>query len=244
MQTNGVLLSHKKDLDQLFKNGLDVIHFAFQSHKEETYKRLANSKIRNSFKKTVKAINNSISLGRPTHLMHVINSLNYRELPRFVVFVKKNFKGICAINFPFCSPSGNAWKNKWIVPSLSDVEPYVYKAIDYCKKNNILLFVSEGYPLCHLKGYEEYSAIVHLLIKRKVLIDDFITAPSVFNAEDITKDKLWKAEQCKKCSLNHICGGVWPNYKKIYGTEELKPSHKSLKKVVKKITYFVKKSKI
>ncbi|MEA3307377.1 MAG: radical SAM protein, partial [Elusimicrobiota bacterium] len=89
--TNAVLLSDLKILEALKKHGVKKVSFSvsLHSHKEEVSEYLTASK--NTFKKTLKGIENILECGFTVSIYHIIASQNYKDLPSFARFVLKKF---------------------------------------------------------------------------------------------------------------------------------------------------------
>jgi len=230
LQTNGVLLHRRSMVERLVKSGLDVALVSLHSHEEEISEKLTNSK--NTFRKTLEGISNLTRLCKNVQISHVINSLNYRYLCEFAEFIHERFPKVSYIYFGFVRPNGNALKNKWIVPKISDIDLDIYKAFNYCKCNGIS-FGAEGLPLCYMQGFEEYSVEIWRLLSKPVFYIGTALRSDIHHYVQTTLKK--KDERCRCCSLNDICPGVWKEYADIYGTVELFPVFVSKDEIVKKM---------
>lgn len=241
MQSNGILLSNRDFVKKLSQAGLDVVHVAFPSHIKKTYSILTNSK--NGFTKAIEGINNLLKFGITVQLVNVMNSLNYKELPDYVKFVRDDFINIYGINFLPIQPVKNAWKNRWIVPKFSDMIHFFYKTMEFLKENEMNFYVSEGMPLCFMENYEQYSAVTQLALKNVIIWDNFIKESNIINFKKVvTSDSSihGKTDKCNPCTLKKICGGVWPQYLEIYGDDELQPSVRDLDRITSQIKKMIK----
>jgi MoaA/NifB/PqqE/SkfB family radical SAM enzyme len=231
LQTNGVLLHDWDTAERIIKSGVDSVGVSLHSHKEEISEKLTRSP--KTFRKTLRGIENLTKLCGDVQISHVINSLNYKDLCEFIDFITKNFRLVSHIYFGFVRPNGNALQNKWIVPKISDIDLYLYRAFDYCKTRNIRFGV-EGIPLCYMQGFEEHSAEVRRLLSEPV----FYVSGAEFRSDTHKYAQTAlkrKGEQCDFCFLNDICPGVWMEYADVYGTGELFPVFISKDEIIKKI---------
>jgi MoaA/NifB/PqqE/SkfB family radical SAM enzyme len=199
IQTNAIRFADGKYCNEIAKEGLTDAFVSLHSHVPSVSDRITQSE--GSFKKTVEGIKNLLLEGIKVDINIVINALNYEKLKETVEYINNNFHG-CRITFSFVAPVNNALKNKSIIPKISKVIPYLYKAMDYCVENKIIFSMSArcGIPACMLGGYEKY-----LQQERKD-----------------TRDKA-HAKNCADCKHYGNCSGIWKEYGNIYGVEEFKP---------------------
>lgn len=226
--TNALLLSDKKNLVKILKASPKLkpsFSISLHSHKKETSEYLVNTK--NTFKRTVKGIQNALESKADVSLYHIITEQNYRDMPDFVRFVSRHFPLIKRIVFSFIYPAGAVLKHKHVIPRLSSVESYFLKALNLCKEKKIPFSISSCgmVPLCFFKGYEQYfikqqymdqPSNVKLINKREK--KGYQLATKSFHR----KSKI-KIGVCKQCLLNKYCAGLWKEYAQIYGTDELRP---------------------
>lgn len=231
LQTNGVLLHNKTRAKKILGAGVDMVVVSLHSHKEEISERLTNSP--KTYKKTIEGIKNISKLCKNVQISHVINTLNYKDLYDFVIFTRKQFPGVSCIYFGFVRPNGNALKNSWVVPKISDIDLDVYRALDYCKANDIQFNV-EGLPLCYMQGFEEYSQESKRLLSEPVFyMGSEVSRPDIHHHIQNTLKR--KNERCGYCSLRDICPGVWKEYADLYGTNELFPVFISKDELITKL---------
>ncbi len=231
--TNAVLLADEKLVGKIlkmnsgqdFKVGLCV---SLHSHRKKISERLVC--VPNTFEKTLKGIENLIDYGcQNVYLYHLINKYNYKDLPEFVSFIHKGFPQIKFIAFSFIFPSGAVLKNKYLIPKLSNVKPYLSRALGLCKKYKInFIFSNCGLvPFCCIKGSAKYF-INHQKFDQggeRWTIDSrqnraYYLSTKKFREEG---DHLLKIQECSRCIFNDLCPGLWKVYAELYGTDELRP---------------------
>jgi len=213
VQTNAVMCYYESYVAGLKKAGLDGAFVALHSHQENVSDRLTRTP--GSFKFTLAGIGNLLNAGISVTINTVVNSMNYRSLPDFARFVGARFPRARGICISFVQPFGNAQKNNWIVPRISEASPYIVKAMGYCKDNGIWFNNPYcGIPLCHAQGFEEYCSEYQEAQERESLAHEGILR--------VVENKV-KSVRCKDCSLDRYCLGVWKWYADLYGLDELKP---------------------
>jgi len=200
LQTNAVLFKNKKFGQEIKKAGLNNSLVSFHSCKKSNYNKITQS---SKFEDAVSGIKNILKLGIETHINIVINSLNYKELPQIIDFIAKNFKGTEAIVFSYVAPVGKANVNKWIIPQISAVVPFLKKAIDKTLSHKLGFEIPSrcGFPICFLPEYCDH-------------FDDLTTIYAWDKKKLKNKIKLVK---CQYCRFNQYCSGFWEDYVKIYG---------------------------
>ena len=216
VQTNGVLLDDMNLVKELSEAGLDSVLVALHSYDETTSNYLTK---RRTFKSTVNGIKNIIDSGISLALSFVINTQNYTELTEYV----RKFS--CLSNditfyFALIRPYGRALKNKFLVPSLMDIEPYLYEMMEYCEKNGIK-FMIEGIPLCYMIGYEKYNAELQRSDSSPCLYFDHKGKRLKDMHRYINNNLKSKPLFCTKCSMHDKCPGVWREYAQMKGLDEL-----------------------
>jgi MoaA/NifB/PqqE/SkfB family radical SAM enzyme len=218
LQTNGIKLKNRSYVKKLENLGLNNILLAFHSHKPKIYDLLTNTK--ENFDKLLSCLENLNSSKIETHISHVINSENYKDILDFIEFTKKRYPNINHFYFSFIRPNGRCLENSWLIPKISDIEIFLYRVMNYCKKNDIY-FEIEGVPLCYMQGFEKYCSET-LRLKNKN-----IRYVGEDKHEDIHKfiheNLKEKSEVCNLCKRNDQCVGVWKEYADLKGVKELFP---------------------
>lgn len=214
VQTNAMMCYYESYVEGLKSAGLDGAFVALHSHLENVSDRITRTP--GSFKLTLAGIENLLNASIPVTINTVINSMNYRFLPDFVKFIRGRFPHARGISFSFVQPFGNAQKNSWIVPRISGASPHIRKAMEYCKGNGVWFNNPYcGIPLCHARGFEEYCSEYQEVRER----EKSVTHEGI---RRVIENKV-KSANCKYCSLDKYCLGVWRWYADLYGLDELNP---------------------
>ncbi len=215
--TNGVRLCYKDYCKKLLKAGVTLFNINFPHSDEKKCDAITRTK--GHYKLRKKGIKNLIELGAgdKVRFNFVINKTNFDNMVDYVKMVKTEFPEIFYIEFNYVKVLGYVKKRKALVPTLTQVQPFFNKALEFCKKNDVRIIV-DGIPLCLMQGYE------HLNIDTQFIID------SILNP--FIEEKI-KPKVCNSCSLSKICSGMRKDYYEIFGADELKPSSTNPKQIIK-----------
>ena len=222
LTTNGRMLSYKPFLKKLIDNGLNSIIFSIHGSNAESHD--FQTRIPGSFNQLIKGLENAqeeakrknIQVGSNT----TITRLNYKELPQIGEFlVSKELKNS---EFIFVDPTGEAKNNfKEVVPRITELSPYIKKLLDIGIKNKIQHCHVRYFPFCYVNGYENYISEKTSPFQREIhLGPEFKNYDVDKSRKDVSKTK---SPTCKDCKFNDFCEGVWKEYAKEYGLNELRP---------------------
>ncbi|MBD3203481.1 radical SAM protein [Candidatus Woesearchaeota archaeon] len=229
--TNARMFYYEKYTEKIINSGLTKAVIKVFSYDKNTHETLTN--IKNSYDQTLEGINNLSK--HPVHisLFITITKLNYKGLVNTILFYTCNFPGINQINISLTKANQ---ENKKLIPKLSNIRPYLEKALEFSKNKNIDIQV-EGIPLCFLNNYEDYSFEARHILHNEVEATEINPFFKIIEVNTL-KNKKSKSDICKQCNLNSICFGVWDFYNEIYDLNELKPNENNLKDVKTKIKYY------
>lgn len=208
LQTNGVMFASVGAVERVVGSGLTISCVSLHSHRAERSDEL--TKLPGAFERTLAGIRNFRASGVWTRVAHVINRMNYREMPEFAGFLRREFPdGKLDICFSLAQEISSQ-ASTWMLPSFTEIRPFVREALDFCRSHDIAfsgLIGQGGYPPCMLDGELGYY--------RDVL-------DQVHRDERAGTDFL-KAERCGRCSFDAECLGVRRSYVETYGEEEIRP---------------------
>ncbi len=209
--SNGMACSSFEYVKELKKVGLSLIHFSLYSYIEKIHDFLTATP--GSYKKLLKAIQNTLKLWITVQLNCVINKYNQNHLDKTVKFVWKNFPQIKHFVWNNLDPLMMrktsiakstlpdfkiAWENliKWL--SLLDFQNKTYRV--------------ERLPLCFMRWFEHASTETRKIVKEEERIVYFLD-----NREMVQQSwNYWehtKLDECNKCDLNNICSWIYEYYK-------------------------------
>lgn len=217
LQTNGRMLSYENFAKDILDSGVN--RFLFSIHGDNAKLHDSLVMVKGAFEQVVKGIKNiqKFSDGNEIDLRTstVIVKQNYRFLLRIVNFLLT--LNPRAVHMGPVIVDGHAYTNKErVVPKLSEVAPYIHKAIDevWSKGKEIYLY---SMPHCLMQGYERTIAELGTA-------DTLLDAPD-FEAsiQEHRHDQRLKGKDCKNCKYDLLCLGIWERYVKMYSLNELKP---------------------
>jgi len=207
LQTNGITLCYKDLVVKLIKSGVDLFNINFSSHRS-----LINDKITQTkgfFDKKIKGIANLQEQKANFRLTCIVNSLNYKDLEDYVIFVNQKFPKVNYIQFSFIKILGLARKNPQILIKYEKVQPYLLKAFEKCQELDIK-FITDHIPLCYLGDYKN-----HHIDYQKI---------SQGEKPKYSLQEKMKLKECEHCTWSFYCCGVRKDYLKFFGKNvKIKP---------------------
>jgi MoaA/NifB/PqqE/SkfB family radical SAM enzyme len=211
LSTNAVALADKK-LCARVARGVDFFTVNFPSHVEEVYNGATRSV---KYREAVRGLRNLAALGleEKIRFFHIIFRDNYKLLPEFVGWARAAHPGCSLLNFTFVRNKGRVGDDEAIVPRYAEAAPYVKIALARAKLAG-LRAVIQNMPLCALKNFEGFSFEYQRWRRGDEPLEDGLERPAPSTA-------------CRKCTLAPACCGARPDYLRIYGDGELKPSSAS-----------------
>lgn len=226
MATNGRMLSYGNFAQKLADAGLTDIIFSIHGYDSQTHDNL--TKVSGSFKQLLKGLENIRALGKMRICSNTtIVKQNYRFLAKIGKLILEY--GIKVSEFIFADPtSGGVHENfNELMPRISQAAPYIHKCLDLAKgREDIRHWHIRYVPVCYFIGYEEQ--ISEIYEKRTFTTEHIAPDFKNFDVENSREGvNRIKPEKCKDCRHYGICEGIWTEYVKNYGDEELKPVMKS-----------------
>ncbi len=215
--TNGRLCSNMEFCKKLERAGLTHILFSLNGSCSETHDTL--TQVPQSFEQIIKGIKNIKKLNSISTVNNtVITKINYKDLPNIANLLVD--LQIDYFEFIFVNPYGFSKDNfDKIVPTYSEIIPYLHKAIDIGIKSNTKV-TAESIPFCFMQGYEKYMTELSMAPIREKLMPQ----TNIYNLNESRKKHVKiKGAICKNCKYYSVCEGIWTEYAKHRGFKELKP---------------------
>ncbi|MBU2579516.1 radical SAM protein [Patescibacteria group bacterium] len=200
LQTNGITCYYKKLAIDLINSGVDLFNINFPSHISSAHNQITQTK--GLFNKKIIGIKNLQERRANFRLTCIVNSLNYKRLKNYVVFVNKNFPKVEYIQFSFIKIIGATGENPEILISYKKARPFLLEAFRKCQKFDIK-FIIDHIPPCYLEEYKEH----HI---------DYQKISRGEKPEYSLREKI-KMIECERCSLSSYCCGVRKDYLKFFG---------------------------
>ncbi|MBO4555712.1 MAG: radical SAM protein [Elusimicrobiales bacterium] len=222
--TNGRVFADKDYAKELLDSGLDSIIFSLHGAKAETHDWLTQTP--GSHDLLMKAIENVRSLGlNRIYGNTTVVKQNCMELPDIARMYAA--WGFTNVEFIFVDPTcGGAHNNfRLLVPKISDCAPYMRQALDIGNSAGFTQWKARYVPLCHFKGHLSHISEINekKLYHSEHWAQDFYDGDSVANRAGISRIK---PQKCSSCTLYSDCEGIWREYIRHYGDEELSPVEK------------------
>lgn len=222
MATNGRMFSYEEFAKKIMEVGLNHIIFSIHGHNEKLHDSLTAAK--GSFRQLISGLKNVKKYGKDIQIGSntTIVKQNYKNLEDIAKFIYK--RGISNAEYIFIDPSYGAAFNDFysFVPRISEAAPYIKKCLDIGKNNGADHWTARYVPLCY---FDEYLDQVSELQERKLFSTEHL-APD-FSNFDVENSRILigraKGKNCIGCGLSHMCEGIWKEYLKNYGEDELKP---------------------
>lgn len=249
LATNAMMLRREPFLDKLVEAGLNRVTVSMHGHTAPLEDRL--TMVPGGFEKKLTALRN-LTARRDRGLMTegvsvnvVLNGWNYRALPKMMKFFLETV-GLHDMRVNFVRPEGYAEGNPDLVPTFTDVVPYLVKAILLNEYHFRRVFTFGGLPLCVLPQellrsetlLRKYAGDLYRDLSTDCSIRTESTIPdgfadgvseieggrARFNWQDRKRFDLKKhPEACRSCSFTDLCEGVWRGYRDLYGEGEIAP---------------------
>ena len=195
--SNGRMYCYPDFLEKIIKAGVNRFSVSIHAHNASLGDYLSRSK--GSFTQTTTGIKNLRKMGFIPNINIVINKLNYKHLPEIISLL--NSFDINNIRMSIINPEGNAMTNfNEVVPTLTEITPYIKKSAKICDKNNISLTIN-SLPFCILPECNRYKDEPY----------------NILNKINI------KPEKCNSCIYFEVCDGLRKEYAKKFGFKEIMP---------------------
>ncbi len=222
--TNGRMFAYFEYAKKFIKAGITNLVFSIHGHKAEIHDKL--TRVPGSFEQMVKGIENVKKLGfNNIGSNTTITKNNYRNLKKIGEFIAD--LGIKNSEFIFVDPNQGGAKINFrkLVPKISEAAPFIRECLEIGKRKNLPHWHIRYVPLCYFQDYlNQISEIQEAKMFNSEHIGPDFTNPNVEKSRpEVSRTK---GPQCKDCSLNKICEGIWKKYVKEYGYQELIPIKK------------------
>jgi len=220
------------DKDGYNFGGLDIFEFYITlfAHNPELHDSI--TRVPESFEQTTQGIKNLLRLNQLVVANILITKLNYECLPETVRYLDS--LGINFVEFSLVNPIGSAPKFKNIMPKISNVQPYLFKAIEESLKAHKWPHgLINSIPACCIGEYQDYLSERFYPYDRHAMYK-LVDLNSTETYYEEQSENNVKAEKCKCCIYDPICFGLNKAYAEIMGINDLKPIFGSMKPLVEK----------
>jgi MoaA/NifB/PqqE/SkfB family radical SAM enzyme len=227
MITNGSKVADEATARRFVEAGLRHYHVSIHSCHEEVEDFLTG--VKGSFALAMRALENLARLdaedreaggaGVTVNINTVINSFNCDHLDENVRYFAGRFPFLRHFVWNNLDPSmGRAETNRDTAHRLRDFEVSLGRAMRFLAKEG-RTFRVERVPLCFMAEFAHCSTETRKIIKGEERIVHFLDDKGTVRQTDFRHPK---ADACKHCSLNDICGGLF-ELGDWYDLDELAP---------------------
>ncbi len=204
MITNGQRLARRALAERYVGAGLRHFHVSIHSCRAEVEDFLTGTE--NSHERAMAALTHLGELGATVDINTVINRYNADHLDETVAFFLRRFPFIRHFVWNNLDPSmGRADTNRDTAPRLGDFEVALHRAMKRLDDSG-RTFRVERVPLCYMAEYAWASTETRKIVKGEEPMVHFLDEKGTVRQTDF---RHMKADVCKSCSLDSICGGLF-----------------------------------
>lgn len=212
--SNGRMLSYPRLCDQLLERRLGYVYISLCGPDAALHDRHARAK---SFDQTFLGLQNIAKAVPDTTINVVVSAWNLQILNDFLPLAAS--LSPVRLKFSNLEPEGAALSDfAGLVPPVRRAAEAVVAAVEKARKEHPHMEIAvDGFPLCLIDGYEE--------LESGLREDGFFIMSEAFQPNWYPVDDRNRAfaEECRSCSLRRRCRGVFKQYLKHRGAEELRP---------------------
>ena len=207
--TNGYSLDNPATARKYLSAGVTLFNLNLPAHTPAAFDALTQTN--GNFEKRVEAVRTLIRVagGHRVRITLVATSVITPDLPDYVRFILREFPELRYLEINLPKQLGSCTVRTWLIPTLTAARKPLLSALKLLKAASMQA-ITDGFPLCLLKGFE------HCSIDAQVL--------SYKEDHHIFLSEKKHCPPCAKCSLNGICQGPRKDYVYQYGWKELRPS--------------------
>jgi MoaA/NifB/PqqE/SkfB family radical SAM enzyme len=234
VMTNGRRLSHLPYAASLVKRGLKRFYVSIHGHDEKLHEGLTRTP--GSFAQTVAGLDSLAKLKRFGVEVHTSTVLTNRNLPfltEIYRFLRRH--GVDQVVFNVMQANGRA--NTFfdqIFPTYAETAAQFRKFIAEVGEPEPMAFLVD-IPLCTTEGIPDFNrgyveACAHYDTAENAILDGFDAEAKkhdnglvLISRKDLDDATREKRAECKGCKYDAQCEGVWKNYVKRRGWDEMKP---------------------
>ncbi len=210
--TNGRRLADASLVDDLLRHNLTFVYVSLHGARASLHDAMVRTK---AFEQTLRGIHQVAGRVQELTVNTVVTRDNLFEL-RQIVELLEPLPNI-GVKFTFPQPKGAAFEHfDAVIPSLSEAAHYVADAISSAQaRGSPVRFGFEGFPLCLMPRLESlHDDLLTRNIRSMMEPED----EDLFPVDDLLFTKL---PQCENCENRAACPGVYREYIRRRGDEEI-----------------------
>jgi len=237
MMTNGRRFAHLPYAAALVKAGLNRVYISIHGHEKKLHEGLTRTP--DSFEQTVAGIDSIAKLARFGVDLHTSTVLTHRNLPFLKeIYLFLRSRGVHQVVFNVMQANGRADTYfEQIFPKYTEIAERFRTFLSEIDEPRVMAFLVD-IPFCTTEGIPDFNRgfvekHFHYDVESQAILDGF--SPEQRRGEGkgkglvlLTRDDLDTAERtkqpsCRECRYDRQCEGVWKNYTRRYGWDELVP---------------------
>ncbi len=229
MITNGSRVARPEIAAAYYEAGLRHFHVSIHTCRPELEDFLTG--VKGSFELAMRALENLGEVGATVNINTVINKYNADHLDETVEVFTARFPFLRHFVWNNLDPSmGRADTNRDTAHRLADFELSLARAMRYLHRTG-RTFRVERVPLCYMTEFAHASTETRKIVKGEERIVHFLDEKGTIRQTDFRHPK---ADVCRHCTLDPICGGLF-ELGEHYDLGELHPVFVSREDVVRRV---------
>jgi MoaA/NifB/PqqE/SkfB family radical SAM enzyme len=204
MITNGSRIARAGVAEEYVAAGLRHYHVSIHSCRPDLEDFLTG--VKGSFQLAMDALEHLGRVGATVNINTVINKMNADHLDENVRFFVERFPFIRHFVWNNLDPSmGRAETNRDTAHRLADFELSLARAMRFLHRSG-RTFRVEKVPLCYMTEFAHCSTETRKIVKGEERMVHFLDEKGTVRQTDF---RHAKAEVCRSCSLDEVCGGLF-----------------------------------
>lgn len=237
MMTNGRRLGHAPYAAALAKRGMNRFYVSIHGHTRQLHEGLTRTP--DSFEQTVAGLDSVARLRRfgvELHTSTVVTGRNLPHLAEIYRFLRGHGVDVVVFNVMQANGRANTFFEQ-LFPRYSEIAARFRAFLaDEAQAQAVLVDI----PLCTTEGVPDFNRgyvekCAHYDVYENAVLENFDRDAATVNdggagdglvlveRADLDGAKRTKREACRTCRYDQSCEGVWYNYTRRYGWDELEP---------------------
>ena len=210
VQSNGLVYSQPRNVDKLVEAGVTDFHVSIHSHDPETYDKIVN--VEGAHEHMRNGLAALVQRGLKPTADLILKSDTYRQVADAIQWLHD--LGVRKAHLWFVSLTDNNRDNLHSMPRMTEVVPYLHKAIDLASTLGVEVR-SLHVPRCLLgdridRAWDPGAGQVRV-----------VTPEATFDLRDAKLTPRVHVPACEGCEHRDKCPGVRPDYLEVFGDAEI-----------------------
>ncbi len=211
VQTNGLLLAERSNVERLAAAGVTRVHISVHSHRPQAYERIVRRA--GTFPLMEQALRNVAACGDlVAHADLIVMRQTLATLPRAIPWIAE--RGVGRAFLWYVSLTDGNRDNFASLPPIRDALPQMFAAFDQAADLGVDL-KSLHVPRCLLGDYADRA---HDPGAGRVRV---LTPEASFELQDAPLTPGQHVEACRGCAHEAYCPGIRRDYLEVFGDEEI-----------------------